>query len=119
MEIKLFDSELKVMELLWDAGDLSAKDIIERLAESTGWNRTTTYIVIRKCITKKAIERYEPNFMCHALVTRDEVRKAETAELIDKLFGGSKDMLLASLLSDKKMSKDDIRKLREYIKNFK
>ena len=31
MEIKLFDSELKVMDILWKEGDTSAKDIAEKL----------------------------------------------------------------------------------------
>lgn len=33
MELKLFDSERKVMEVLWDHGDLSAKELADRLKE--------------------------------------------------------------------------------------
>ena len=31
MEFKLFDSELKVMDILWKEGDTSAKEIAEKL----------------------------------------------------------------------------------------
>ena len=43
MELKLFDSERKVMEVLWDHGDLSAKELADRLKELVGWSKTTTY----------------------------------------------------------------------------
>ena len=33
MSVKLFESELKVMDLLWKEGDLSAKEIAQRLKE--------------------------------------------------------------------------------------
>ena len=52
MEIKLFDSELKVMDILWKEGDTSAKEIAEKLNEQVGWSKTTTYTVIKKCIDK-------------------------------------------------------------------
>ena len=70
MELKLFDSERKVMEVLWDHGDLSAKELADRLKELVGWSKTTTYTVIKKCIDKKAVSRSEPGFVCHPLVSR-------------------------------------------------
>lgn len=48
MSVKLFDSELKVMELLWREGELSAKQIAELLKEQIQWSKTTTYTVIKK-----------------------------------------------------------------------
>ena len=66
MAIKLFDSELKVMDVLWKEGDKTAKQISDILKEEIGWNMNTTYTVIKKCIAKGAIERSEPNFMCSA-----------------------------------------------------
>ena len=73
MELKLFDSERKVMEVLWDAAqDLPAREVARRLEQSVGWNKNTTYTVIKKCVEKEAIERREPNFQCHPLVSREQ-----------------------------------------------
>lgn len=47
MTVKLFDSELKVMDLLWKKGDISAKEIAAELKEQIGWSKTTTYTVIK------------------------------------------------------------------------
>ena len=44
---KLFDSELRVMEPLWADGPQSAGELAKKLAEIEGWNRITTYTVIK------------------------------------------------------------------------
>ena len=41
MEIKLFDSELKVMDVLWRQGDTPAKEIAKVLSGEVGWNVNT------------------------------------------------------------------------------
>lgn len=115
MAVKLFDSELKVMDVLWKEGDMPAKQISDILKESTGWNMNTTYTVIKKCIAKGAIERKEPNFLCHALIARDVVQAAETEELLQKLFDNSPDLMFASLLGHQKLTREQIERLRRMV----
>ena len=69
MKEKLVDSELKIMEVLWEEGDVTAKHISDVLKEQVGWNINTTYTLIKRCINKGAIQRTEPKFMCHAFLT--------------------------------------------------
>lgn len=118
MSVKLFDSERRVVECLWEAGDLSAKDLAQRLSERVGWSKTTTYTVIRKCVEKGAVERIEPGFLCHALVSRDAVLEQETDELIKRNYGGSADRLVASLLGSKKLSPEEIARMKQMIKEL-
>ena len=113
--MKLFDSELKVMDVLWREGDLPAKVIAKTLTEEIGWNVNTTYTLIKRCIAKEAIERSEPGFMCHALVSREQVQQEETQELIDKVFDGSADKLFASLLGGRRISREQLEQLRSMI----
>jgi BlaI family transcriptional regulator, penicillinase repressor len=115
MNIKLFDSELKVMCVLWREGDTTAKHISDVLKEEIGWNMNTTYTLIKRCIKKGAIERSEPNFVCHALIPKEEVQEAETNELINKIYDGSADKLFASLLGKKKLSAEQIEKLKQIV----
>ncbi|MCL2323108.1 MAG: BlaI/MecI/CopY family transcriptional regulator [Oscillospiraceae bacterium] len=115
MDIKLFDSELKIMDVLWNEGDCTAKHISNVLQEEIGWNINTTYTLIKRCIKKEAIERMEPNFMCHALVSKDQVQKMETNELVNKLFDGSVNKLFASLLGRKNLTAEQIEKLKQII----
>lgn len=115
---KLFDSELKVMNILWKDGDVPAKYIADILHKELGWNKNTTYTLIKRCMKKGAIERTEPNFMCHALIPKEKVQEAETNELIDKVYDGSADKLFAALLGRKKLSAEQIEKLRQIVDTY-
>ena len=115
MHIKLFDSELKVMNVLWKEGDVTAKHISDVLKEEVGWNMNTTYTLIKRCIKKGAIERSEPKFMCHALIPKEEVQEAETRELVNKIYDGSMDKLFTALLGRKKLSKKQIEDLKKIV----
>ena len=115
MDIKLFDSELKVMEVLWREGDTPAKEIAKELTGELGWNVNTTYTLIKRCIKKGAIERSEPGFLCHALVPKSAVQETETDELINKVYDGSADKLFAALLGRKKLSAEQIEKLKQIV----
>ena len=118
MAIKLFDSELKVMDVLWKEGDKTAKQISDILKGEIGWNMNTTYTLIKRCIKKGAIERSEPNFMCHAIIPKEEVQEAETTELINKVYDGSADKLFAALLGRKKLSPEEIAKLKQIVNDL-
>lgn len=113
--MKLFDSELKVMDVLWRRGDLPARDIAKTLTEEIGWNVNTTYTLIKRCIAKEAIARSEPGFVCRALVSKEQVQEDETQELIDKVFDGSADKLFASLLGGRRVSREQLEHLRRMI----
>ncbi len=113
MDIKLFDSELRIMNVLWREGDTTAKHIAEVLKEEVGWNVNTTYTLIKRCIKKGAVRRSEPKFMCHALVLKEEVQDAETSELINRVYDGSADKLFAALLGGRKLSQEQISHLKK------
>ena len=113
--MKLFDSEWKVMEVLWQENDRTAKELSLRLADSNRWNKNTTYTGIKKCSDKGAIERREPNFVCHAAITKRQAQKEEADSLVDKVFGGSAELLFASILSDRSLSKDELARLRALV----
>lgn len=119
MSVKLFESELKVMDLLWKEGDLSAKEIAQRLKEQINWSKTTTYTVLKKCVEKKAVLRTDPGFLCSPLISRKEAQKAATKDFIDKMYGGSKDLLLASLLGQQELTAEDITRLKKLAEELK
>ena len=85
MTVKLFDSELKVMDVLWRDGDRTAREIAGILGEEIGWN------------------------------TKTEVQAAETEALIGKLFDGSPDLLFASLLDSRKLSVEQLERLKKLV----
>ena len=118
MSVKLFDSELKVMNVLWREGDCTAKYIAGILNREIGWNKNTTYTLIKRCMKTGAIERSEPNFMCRALIGKEEVQEAETKDLVNRLYDGSVDKLFAALLGGKELSGEQILRLKEIVRDM-
>ena len=115
MSIKIQDSELRIMNLLWKRGDMTAKQISDVLNMEIGWNINTTYTLINRLITKGAIRRQEPKFTCHALITEKENQRSETDEFIKKLYGGSVSLLFTSLIEDNQLSQNQLNELKQYI----
>ena len=115
MNHKLFDSELKVMELIWNNEPISAKEISILAGKKFDWNKNTTYTVIKKIESKGYIKREDPGFICTSLISKADICREETQGLIDKLFGGSRKALFSSLLENEKLTKDEIAELRKLI----
>ena len=115
MKEKLFDSEAKVMEIIWSRGPLSAKEISLIAADSIGWNKNTTYTVIKKLEAKGFIRRDDPGFICTPLVSQEEMRKKEAVSLLNKVFGGSRKALFSALLDDEELAEQEIEELRNLI----
>ena len=119
MKIKLYDSELKVMEILWEQGNVTAKKIAQILAKQISWSKTTTYTVIKKCIDKNAVKRIEPGFICEPLITREQAREYETDELINRMYDGAADSLVASILGKKNLTPEETERLKKMITDLK
>ena len=115
---RLYDSELKVMEPLWQDGPQTAGALAKKLAASCGWNRNTTYTVIKKLVDKEAVSRTDPGFICTALISRELVQRQETDSLITRLFGGSKTQVLSAFLSEKDLAPAEAAQLKELIEKW-
>lgn len=112
---KIFDSELRLMDLLWEREPISAKELSLIAASTLEWNKNTTYTVLKKLEAKGFIKRTEPNFICTSLVSRAEVQKSEARTLAERLFGGSKKALFSALLEDESLTADELAELRQMI----
>ena len=117
MTDKLFDSEAKIMEIIWSKSPISAKEISLISAETIGWNKNTTYTVIKKLEAKGFIRREDPGFICTPLISRDQVQKAEAESLLKKGFKGSRKALFSALIENEPLSADEIDELRKLIDN--
>ena len=119
MKQTILESELKVLDILWNEGDTTARDLILKLKESADWVNTTTLQVIRQCIASGLIERTKSNFIYRAIITREEAKKQVTSVLVDEMFdGGYSDSLISSLLGTSKLAPSQINALRQMVQEF-
>lgn len=113
--IRLHEGELNVMELLWSNKAFAAKDIAKIIKEYIGWEKNTTYTVIKRLIDKGAIEREDPGFICRAIISKSTIQEIETKALLDKIYNGSLSNFIATYLVNQEFSSSDIAELKKII----
>jgi len=113
------DSELKVLEVLWQNGEMRAADIAKILFEKFNWKSSTTYTVLKKCIEKKWIIRKNPHFVCMAAFSRENVQCMEIANLLDRFFDNSPTAFLNAFVGNGDLSDQDIVELQEIVNKLK
>ena len=114
-ELRLHEGELNVMELLWSNKVLAAKDISKIIKEYIGWEKNTTYTVIKRLIDKGAVQREDPGFLCSAKVTKREIQNIETKALLKKMFNGSLSTFITDYLDYQTLTTSQIIELQRII----
>jgi BlaI family penicillinase repressor len=114
-EIRLHEGELNVMELLWSNKELAAKDISKIIKEYIGWEKNTTYTVIKRLIDKGAIKREDPGFVCRAMISKRTAQNIETKVLLDKLYNGSLSTFLHEYVKNQDLSRSEVMELQRIV----
>lgn len=114
-DIRLHEGELNIMELLWSNKVLAAKDIAKIVKEYIGWEKNTTYTVIKRLIEKGAIKREDPGFFCKAAISKKTVQAIETKVLLNKLFNGSLSTFMTEYLKNQNLTKGEVLELQRIV----
>lgn len=110
------NSELEVLRVLWDAGEpLPLKEIRRVLAQRCGWEDSTVKTLLRRLQAKGAV-KLERRGVYSALVSESAYNAHSTQSFLDKLYAGSAKKLVASLVSEGKLSQADIAELSAMFK---
>ena len=115
MDILLTDREADVMQVLWDYGPSVVAEVRERLSDVLAY---TTVLTILRTLESKGYVRHEEEGRGHryaAVAQRQAARKSALRHLTRKLFDGSSELLLAHLVSDRKLSAEQLQRLRKIL----
>lgn len=118
-DIKLHEGELNIMELLWSNKSLAAKDIAKIIKEYIGWEKNTTYTVIKRLIEKGAVKREDPGFICKATVSKRAIQISETKSLLDKLYSGSLSKFFIDYLGNQTLNQTEIMELQRILSQYR
>ena len=117
---KITAAESLIMEAIWDAGALNADAIVARVTAEQDWASGTVKSLIARLLKKGMIvaarddgqHRYRP------LIQRDSYVRAESQNLVDRLFDGRVAPLVAHFAENSALSRDDIRHLKALIAKY-
>ncbi len=115
MDIVLTDREADVMQVLWDHGPSVVAEVRARLSDKLAY---TTVLTILRTLESKGYVQHEEEGRVHryaALAQRQAARKSALHHLAAKLFDGSADLLLAHLVAERKLSTQQLARLRKLL----
>ena len=115
MEIVLFDREVEVMEVLWEKGSATVAEVKEAIEDEMAY---TTVLTVLRRLEDKGYVGHEEEGRAHryfARIERTAARKSAVERLTQKLFESSPGLLLTHLVADRKLSKAELRRLKEMV----
>ena len=112
----LTPTELEIMSVLWKTGPANVQTIQQRLPRELAYTTVQTMLNIlhRKGKVRRSLKRRA--YFYKAVVSREQVVSHTISGLVDRLFGGSAENLVMSLLETKHLTPQKLAKLNEVIK---
>jgi predicted transcriptional regulator len=117
-ELLLGDRELDVMGVLWELGSGTVSEVRERLPADLAY---TTVLTILRNLEAKGFLHHESEGKAHRYfpsVARRTARRSAVSRLIDKLFHGSPEQLLAQLVEDRALTSEDLKRIRQKMRTL-
>jgi BlaI family transcriptional regulator, penicillinase repressor len=116
-EVQLGRMQFRIMQVLWDRGRVSAREVTEALNESEPVAHSTVQTLLRQLEAKGAVEHDAENrtFVFFSRLKEDKVKKNAARELLERVFGGNVGSLVAHLLKNEPISRDELDELHRLI----
>lgn len=115
MGTHLTNSELDVMAVLWELGSGTVSEVRERLEKPLAY---TSVLTVLRALESKGHVRHEEEgraYRYYPLVEPTEATDKNLMRFVDKVYQGSREMLIARLVSDDSVSKDELRRIRSLL----
>jgi len=116
--VKIADSELEVMRILWrESRPMPFGEIRAELEEKTDWKKSTIQTLVLRLRDKGIITAHDKYVtMYSANISQEEYIQSEGQTFIDKLFDGSAKNLVAALCRSGQLDASDIDELKAFLK---
>ena len=113
----LGDLQHAIMAVLWARGEAPAADVHEALREARGLAPTTIATMLRKMEDKGIVAHRASGrqFLYRPTVSEDQVRRSMVGELVERLFGGDPNALVAHLVSEHEIEAGELPDLRRRV----
>jgi predicted transcriptional regulator len=115
MKISFTDREADIMHVLWERGPSGVSDVQKHLSDTLAY--TTVLTVLRTLEAKGYVSHEEDGrqYRYFATVQRQAAQTSALKHLLRKFFKDSSELLFARLVSDRKLSSEQIRRMRRLL----
>jgi BlaI family transcriptional regulator, penicillinase repressor len=115
---QISESELEVMKILWELDQATSSQITDLLTQMTEWKPKTVQTLITRLAAKGAIKAEKTGskaFLYLPLVSESEYKAYANDSFLHKIYNGSVNLMLASLIKEQKLSKAEIDSLKKLL----
>lgn len=115
---ELTERELEIMQIFWQHGEQTAQDVRDRMAESGRDLAYTTVATLVRILWEKGFvetTNEERPFRYQPVRSFEDVSSSLVNNLLQRVFGGSREKLLVSLLGQERLTKTEREALRQII----
>ncbi|MEW6195405.1 MAG: BlaI/MecI/CopY family transcriptional regulator [Bacteroidota bacterium] len=111
------DAELEILQILWQNGASTVKTVNEILNEKKEVGYTTTLKFMQIMNEKGLVQRNEDerSHIYSAAINQNDIQKVLLDKLLETAFSGSAANLVMQALGNSNTSKDDLKKIRDYL----
>lgn len=118
--VKPTESELEILNILWDKGPSTVRDVHEVLEKNKEVGYTTTLKLMQIMHEKKLLKR-DTGARSHvytANVSQEKTQGQLVKRLIDSVFNGSASQLVMQALGNHKTNKQELEEIRKYLEEM-
>lgn len=115
---QISESELEVMRVLWEVGQATSSQIVDRLTNTTEWKPKTIQTLITRLAAKGAIKSEKTDtkaFLYSPQVGQSEYRAHVSKSFLQRVYNGSLNLMIASFIKDHKLSRAEIDSLKKLL----
>lgn len=115
------DAELLILDALWELGEGTVEDVVNRSPSNPRANYKTVQTLLRIMENKGFVEHTMRGraFVFMSCVTRDEVGRVSAKRLVDRNFRGSHTAMLMNLLDSDHIKEDELDALEKLIQQYR
>ena len=110
---RLSESEYRLMEVVWENGQIEASVLAGICLERFDWKKSTVYTMLKRLGDKGAL-LFEKR-MVKPLIEKEQIDRSESEALLNKSFGGSLPNFMAAFLQGRKLTEEEANRLLEMI----
>jgi BlaI family penicillinase repressor len=119
--IKPTESELEILQVLWEKDKASVREVHEELLVSKDVGYTTT-LKLMQIMHEKGLVKRDDSFKTHiyqASVSKEKTQKHLLGRMINNVFGGSPAELVLQALGNHKASPAELEEIQQLLNNLK
>ena len=107
--------ELEIMKVLWETGPANVQTVQQRLERELAYTTVQTMLNVLHRKGKVTRELKEKAYFYRPAVSRSQVMKQTVGDLVDRMFGGSAESLVMSLLETRRITPETLARLNAAI----